>query len=190
VAHQMTVMTLQAEGARRLAGDSDPRVEAALDTIREAGHEALREMRMMVGLLRSTDSDQALAPQPGLHQLEELVAGMSEAGLDVDLEVVGSGPDLPDGIELSAYRIVQEALTNSLKHGGPSVTAKVSIHRLPQRLEIEVVDDGRGITARDGAGHGLVGMRERVALVGGTLEAGPRAGGGYRVQALLPLEHT
>ena len=190
VAHQMAVMTLQAEGARRLARDADPRVGEALDTIRRAGHDALAEMRRMVGLLRTegTDSAPDLAPQPGLGDLERLVDQMAEAGLDVEVQTHGAPRDLPSGIDLSAYRIIQESLTNTLKHGGPGVRAVVDVTYGRDQVDVRIVDDGAGATSdANGGGHGLVGMRERVALVDGRLEVGPAPDGGYRVHAVLPV---
>ncbi len=190
VAHQMAVMTLQAEGARRLASNADPRVVAALDTIKDAGHQALTEMRRMVGLLR-TDGDAeptALDPQPGIGSIDQLVAGMREAGLAVDLTERGERPRVSDGVGLNVYRIVQESLTNTLKHGGPNVSAVVALDYGPDCIDIEVTDDGRGAAALGDSGHGLVGMRERVALLDGRLEAGPKPGGGYRVSASIPVD--
>lgn len=132
-----------------------------------------------------------MGPQPGLQQLDSLAAQVSEAGLPVEVTVEGRRLDLPASIELSAYRIVQEALTNSLKHSGAS-RAQVTIRYRPSSLEIEVVDDGRGTEARrstaDKGGRGLIGMRERVAVFGGELSAGPARTGGYRVHARLPLD--
>jgi signal transduction histidine kinase len=193
VAHQMAVMTLQAEGARRLADDADPRVASALDTIRSAGHESLDEMRRMVGLLRSDDAgpvEPDLGPQPGLDDLGRLVAAMEEAGLEVTVLTEGEPRRLPSGIDLNAYRIIQESLTNALKHGGPDVHARVLIRYGSDSVDVDVSDDGRGAAAAagNGGGHGLVGMRERVALVSGSFAAGPAPGGGFRVHAVLPVE--
>lgn len=191
VAHQMTVMTLQAEGARRLAGDSDSRVAAALDTIRKTGHDALTEMRRMVGLLRDSAGaeDPALSPQPGLADLDHLVAQMRKAGLRVSLERTGSERELPSGLDLSAFRIVQESLTNALKHGGSEVSATVEVNHGADCLDLLITDDGRGARTHpdNGSGQGLVGMRERVAMLQGELTAGPLPAGGFRVHASLPI---
>ena len=190
VAHQMTVMTLQAEGARRIAKDSDARVLDALDTIRNAGHEALSEMRRMVGLLRTGPDDVDLEPQPGVDRLEELVGQMQEAGLTVELSREGTPRQLAPGIDVNVYRIVQESLTNVLRHGGPGATATVTLRYAPTSIEVDVADDGRGAASSlngDGGGHGIVGMRERVALLDGQLRAGPRPGGGFEVHAMIPV---
>ena len=193
VAHQMAVVTVQAEGASRIGGEIDPRVAQALDTIRQSGHDALVEMRRLVGLLRSGKDDGAaeLEPQPGLDRLDDLVRQMKEAGLPVAVTLEGSPRPLPPGLDLSAYRIVQESLTNTLKHGGPGAAADVKIRYDDTLLTLEVTDDGRGAAADassgSSAGHGLVGMRERVALHHGELTVGPRRGGGFAVAARLPV---
>lgn len=188
VAHQMMVMTLQAEGASRIAGGDDPRVAEALNTIRDSGRAGLAEMRRMVGLLRTDPTgDTELSPQPSLDRLDQLVGHFRSAGLPVDVEVVGEVRDLPDGVDLSAYRIVQESLTNALKHGGPEVSATVRLDYRDDVLDITVIDDGRGPIGDPGTGHGLVGMRERTALLGGDLRAGAHSGGGFEVRARLPV---
>jgi two-component sensor histidine kinase len=154
----------------------------------ETGRQALVEMRRLVEMLRKDDEELALAPQPSLVHLELLVQQVREAGLPVELSVEGEPRALPPGVDLSAYRIVQEALTNALKHAGPA-RARVTVRYAPDELELEIADDGAGSTSRtDGGGHGLVGMRERVAVFGGVLEADRRAGGGYRLRATLPLQ--
>lgn len=187
VAHQMTVMTLQAEGASRLAGDSDPRVVQALQTIKNAGHSALTDMRHMVGLLRDRDDSGELAPMPGLGELAELVEQMVSAGLPTTLVVSGDPVDLGEGAGLSAYRIVQESLTNVLRHGGSGAKAEVNLRYDPDSVVVEVLDDGRGAAAPDsGRGHGIVGMTERVAVLSGDFSAGPRQGGGFQVKATIP----
>jgi signal transduction histidine kinase len=188
VAHQMAVINLQAEGARRLISNgSDTRVAEALDTIRRTSHDALIEMRRMVGLLRgATEETSALKPQPGLGDLDRLVEQMREAGLQVKLERRGETADLPSGIGLSAYRIVQESLTNALKHGGEQVRADVLVTYHDDRVEIEVTDDGTGDGPGGGTGQGLVGMRERVSVLDGELTTGRLPGGGFRVHATLP----
>lgn len=189
VAHQMAVMTVQAEGAGRLAADADPRVTGALKTISETGHEGLAEMRKMVGLLR-TGSDPALPLEPsaGLDRLERLVEQMGGAGLEIDLQVSGTPVSLPNVVDLGAYRVVQESLTNTLRHGGPDARAVVSIGYRDARVEIRVSDDGRGAAAAgDGSGQGITGMRERVLLLGGDFSAGPKPGGGFEVRASIPV---
>ena len=190
VAHQMTVMTLQAEGARRIADGSDPRVIEALKTISDAGHSALIEMRRMVGLLRAPEEEFETEPLPRLSDLEQLVDKVRAAGVPVDLEVGGRTRPLADGAELSAYRIVQESLTNAVRHGGPDVTAKVAIKYGEDQLDVLIQDDGRGASADtgDGAGQGIVGMRERIAVLGGEFSAGPQLGGGYKVHATIPVD--
>ncbi len=190
VAHQMTVMTLQADGARRIADGSDPRVVQALETISDAGHSALTEMRRMVGLLRAPEDTSETEPLPRLADVEQLVKQVRAAGLPVDLEVEGDVRRLADGTELSAYRIVQESLTNSVRHGGPDVTAKVAISYSEDHLNLLILDDGRGASAESGdeIGHGIVGMRERIAVLGGEFSAGPGTGGGYEVHAIIPTE--
>jgi signal transduction histidine kinase len=191
VAHQMTVMTIQAEGARRIAKDADPRIQEALDTIKATGHSALVEMRRMVGLLRETEGHSpGLAPLPRLTNLSSLVEKIRSAGVPVELSVEGDARPLADGVELSAYRIVQESLTNAVQHGGPGVSAEVAVIYGDDALDVMVIDDGRGAAAAssNGGGNGLVGMRERVAVLGGSFEAGPKNGGGYRVHARIPYQ--
>jgi signal transduction histidine kinase len=186
VAHAISVMVLQARGGRRsLASDPEETCEA-LDTIEVTGSAALAEMRRLLGMLRRDDEEIALAPQPSLRHLEALAAQVREAGLGVELSVEGEPVELPPGVDLSAYRIVQEALTNVLKHAGPA-TARVVIRYGDHDLELEIADTGVGASAGDAEGHGLVGMRERVSLYGGKVEAGPRDGGGFTVRARLPL---
>ena len=190
VAHQMTVMTLQAEGARRVADGSDPRVVKALETISDAGHSALTEMRRMVGLLRAPEEESETEPLPRLADVEHLVEKVRAAGVPVDLDVEGDVRRLAEGTELSAYRIVQESLTNSVRHGGPDVTAKVAIEYKEDHLDVLILDYGRGASTDtgDGVGHGIVGMRERIAVLGGEFSAGPKKGGGYQVHAVIPIE--
>jgi signal transduction histidine kinase len=187
VAHAISVIVLQARGARRsLATDPDETREA-LDMIEETGTDALAEMRRLLGMLRTQDEDIALAPRPSLRYVDALAAQVREAGLPVDLSVEGEPIELPPGVDLSAYRIVQEALTNALKHAGPA-TARVIVRYGEDDLELEIADTGPGEAASDGEGHGLVGMRERVSLYGGRLQVGPRHGGGFAVRARLPLD--
>jgi signal transduction histidine kinase len=185
VSHNLSVVVLQAGGARA-QGEHAP--AATLEKIERSSRQALTEMRRLLGVLRESPADAELAPQPGLAQIGTLAATMRAAGLPVELTIDGEYDDLLPALDLSAYRIVQEALTNTLKHAG-SARARVHIRRGPDALTIDVVDDGSGRPARDSfaPGHGLVGMRERVALFGGTLNAAPRPDGGFAVHAWLPL---
>jgi signal transduction histidine kinase len=187
VAHSMSVIVVQA-GAERLAlPEEATSTREVLRSIEETGRQALVEMRRLVEMLRKDDEELALAPQPSLAHLELLVEQVREAGLPVELSVEGEPRALPPGVDLSAYRIVQEALTNALKHAGPA-RARGIVRYAPNQLELEVADDGAGTTSSaDGGGHGLVGMRERVAVFGGVLEADRRVEGGYRLRATLPL---
>jgi signal transduction histidine kinase len=188
VAHSVSVMVVQAGAARTLLTREPPRATEALLAVESGGREALGELRRLLGLLTDADAEPALSPQPGLAQLERLVQRVGAAGLPVDLRVAGTPCQLPPGLDLAAYRIVQEALTNALKHAGPA-HATVQITRGPHKLAIEVSDDGRGASGEAAGGHGLVGMRERVAVYGGRLEAGPRAQGrGFALRVELPLE--
>jgi signal transduction histidine kinase len=185
IAHNVSMMVVQA-GAERRVLDGDVGTREVLETIERIGRGALTEMRRLVGMLRSDAAD-SLAPQPGLGDLPTLVAQVRESGLPVDLMIEGERRELPVGIELSAYRIVQEALTNALKHAGEA-RASVRVRYEPESLELEIVDDGAGAAAPVASGgHGLVGMRERVALYGGRLDTGRRAGGGFAVRVLLPI---
>jgi signal transduction histidine kinase len=186
VAHHMSVMVVQA-GAARAVADTDPTAAAeALRQIEGSGRAGLTEMRRLLEILKSDDPDGARAPQPGLDRLDDLLDGMRATGLPVEAVVEGSPRPLPQAVDLSAYRIVQEALTNTLKHAGEA-HARVLLRYRPDALEIEVADDGRGALESDGGGQGLIGMRERVQLFGGTLESGPRPGGGFVVRARLSL---
>ena len=183
VAHAVGVIVLQARGARH--ADAAERDEA-LDAIEATGANALTEMRRLLHMLRAEDEDVALAPQPSLAHLDLLVSQVRDAGLPVELHIEGEQRDLPPGVDVSAYRIVQEALTNVLKHAGPA-RARVRVRYEPDALELEIADTGVGTANGDGPGHGLAGMRERVAVFGGRLDSGPRASGGYRIRARLPL---
>jgi signal transduction histidine kinase len=185
IAHNVSMMVVQAGAERRVLDGTNGSTKEVLVTIERIGRGALTEMRRLVGMLRS-DAGDPLAPQPGLDDLPTLVERVRAAGLPVELRVEGERRELPVGIELSAYRIVQEALTNALKHAG---RAQASVHVRYGRdsLELEVVDDGAGAQAPVASGgHGLVGMRERVALYGGRLDAGRRPTGGFAVRVLLP----
>jgi signal transduction histidine kinase len=143
-------------------------------------------MRRLLGMLRRSDEELALAPQPGLRELARLVEHVRAAGLPVQVATEGEARELPPGVDLSAYRIVQEALTNALRHAGPA-RARVLIRYGPDDLDLEIADDGPGTGDGSGAGYGLIGMRERVSLYGGELQAGPRPEGGYALRVRLPL---
>jgi signal transduction histidine kinase len=185
IAHNVSMMVVQAGAERRVLDAKGGSTREALETIERIGRGALTEMRRMVGMLRS-DSTAPLAPQPGLDDLPTLVGQVCEAGLPVELQVEGEPRQLPVGIELSAYRIVQEALTNALKHAGES-HACVRVHYGADSLELEIVDDGGGAAQPvSGGGHGLIGMRERVALYNGRFDAGRLSDGGFAVRVLLP----
>ena len=187
VAHNLSIMVVQAGAERRALGAERPETSDVLATIEDTGRAAMAEMRRLLGMLRRSDDELALAPQPSLRHLDALVAQVSEAGLPVDLRIEGEPRPLAPGIDLSAYRIVQEALTNALKHAGPA-RARVTVRYGDNELDIEIADDGAGAADEAPAGgHGLVGMRERVALFGGDLAAGAKRGGGYAVRARLPL---
>lgn len=187
VAHSVSVMTVQAGAVRRLLRPDQVRERQALETVEATGREALTEMRRLVGLLRQQSSMPEFAPQPSMRTLDVLVGTVRETGLPVDLSVEGEPRDLPPGVDLSAYRVIQEALTNALKYAGPA-RAWVTIRWLERHVVLEIANDGRSEPGGDGAGHGLMGLRERVALVGGTVDSGPREGGGFVVTARLPLE--
>lgn len=186
VGHSVSVMTVQASGVRRLLRPDQQREREALLVVERTGREALAEMRRMVGVLRRPEEGPALAPQPSLEHLDRLVEQAREAGLPVDLHIEGHAVDLPVGLDLTAYRLVQEGLTNAIKHAGAN-RAEVVVHYGDGQVEVTVSDDGRGMGVGDGGGHGLVGMRERVSVYGGELDAGPQPGGGYRLHATLPV---
>ncbi|WP_406044435.1 sensor histidine kinase [Micromonospora sp. NBC_00898] len=189
VAHHVSVMGVLATGARRVLRRDPDTADEAIATIEETSRATLREMRRLLDVLR-TDAEPAadLAPQPGLAGIEALVEQVREAGLPVTLRVDGTPGPMEEGVALAVYRIVQEALTNALKHAG-AATALVRLTFADGSLAVEVTDTGRGpAPTPDRIGHGLVGMRERVALYGGILRTGPRPGGGFRVYARIPLE--
>jgi signal transduction histidine kinase len=197
VAHHVSVMTVQAGAARRILDKDPDRAREAMVTIEDVGRTTLDEMRRIVGVLRTErDADAVgpeLSPQPGVREIGALVDHVRETGLSVQLRMEGEPRPLPPGVNLAAYRLIQEALTNSLKHAGPRARAWVRVRYGPKDLTVEVEDDGRGVAAAlagdgDNPGHGLVGMRERVALYGGELRIGPRSGGGFDVRARFPLE--
>ncbi len=190
VAHSISEMVVQASGVRYSLTDDQEREREALRSVEQIGREALTEMRRMLGVMPGGGDDQPaeLAPQPGLAHLDRLVAQMENAGLPVTLHVEGERPTLPVGIDLSAYRIVQEGLANALTHAN-CAHADVTVRYAGHGVEVEISDDGSAVNGTGRSeGESLAGMRERVALYGGTLETGPRAGGGYLVRAQLPVE--
>jgi signal transduction histidine kinase len=185
IAHTMSVMTVQAGAAEEMLRVDPARALEPVQAVQEAGRQALVEMKRLVGVLREDHAELGLEPQPGLADVERLVGQVRGAGLRVELRVEGEPRPLPLGVDLSAYRVVQEALTNALKHAG-GAPAVVTIRYGNSDVEIEVADEGRHNRSGEG-GHGLVGMRERVGIFGGTFHAGPRESGGFAVRALLPL---
>ena len=189
VAHHVSVMGVLATGARRTGRRDPAAADGALASIEETGRSAMRELRRLLDVLRTEEEPAELAPQPGIAGVHALVEQIRDTGLPVSLRIDGEPPDLDPGVALAVYRIVQEALTNTIKHAGPA-RAEVRLSCDPHALAIEVTDDGRGpVRPPDGVGHGLVGIRERVALYGGELRTGPRLGGGYRVYAKIPVDH-
>jgi signal transduction histidine kinase len=179
-------MVLHAGAVRTRLAPRQEQERDGLLTIESTGREALAEMRRLLGAMRADSEGVELGPQPGLDRLDQLVDHIRASGLAVQVRVEGDPVPLAAGIDLSAYRIVQEGLTNTLKHAGPA-RAEIVLRYGSSDVEVEVVDDGHAAREADSAGHGLVGMRERVKLYGGDFEAGPRAGGGFVVRARLPL---
>jgi len=187
VAHSMSVMIVQA-GAARTVVDRDPAAaQAAISHVEETGRAGLAEMRRLIGVLTDADETASTAPMPGLAELEPLLDTVRAAGLPVEVVRTGTPGELSAGADLAAYRVIQESLTNALKHAG-SANARVSMNFADDRLTIEVADDGVGPALVPGLGHGLIGMRERVGVFGGTLTTGERPGGGFVVRAEIPLE--
>jgi signal transduction histidine kinase len=192
VAHHVSVMGVQAGAARRVLQKHPEKAEEALSNIEAASREAVQEMHRLLGFLRQEPEETSLAPQPGMSQLTTLVDQMRDAGLPVELQIEGAQRALPPSVDLSAYRIVQEALTNTLRHAGPA-RAQVKVNYADSAVDIEVLDNGRGPNepdSPDSTGHGLIGMRERVTLLGGKFQAGHHPGVGYSVRAHLPLDGT
>ncbi len=186
VAHSVSVMVIQAQAGQRLISDA-AQAGTAFRSIEASGREALVELRRLLAILRTADDQLVIGPQPGLGSLESLIEQVREAGLPVELRIEGHQVPLPPGVDLSAYRIVQEALTNTIKHAGPA-KAGVILRYNTSALELEITDTGTGSAPGGiGTGHGLIGMRERTTLLGGDLVTGSRDGGGYLVRARLPL---
>jgi len=186
IAHHVSMIVLQAGAERRVLGDANASTREVLKTVEQSGRSALTETRRLLGMLRG-DANDPLTPQPGLDDVPMLVGQLRDAGLPVELSIDGERRELPVGIELSAYRIVQEALTNALKHAGDA-RATVHLRYGSDSLELEIVDDGQGGSKRtSGGGHGLVGMRERVALYGGRFDASRRPSGGFAIRVVLPI---
>lgn len=190
VAHSLSVIIAQADGGRFVASQHPERAADVLGTIGDTGRAALADMRSLLGVLRQ-DEQTTFGPQPGPAVLPELVQRVEAAGLPVRLEVEGRLDDLPQALGMSLFRLVQEALTNVMKHAGEGASASVVIRRTATHVEVEIIDDGRGVDAgSDGLGHGITGMRERVGVYGGELIAGPLPGRGFRVLATLPLSSS
>jgi signal transduction histidine kinase len=187
VAHAVSVMVLQAGAVRHRLPDAQPEAAEALRSVEQTGRAALAEMRRLLGAMRRDSEDVDLAPQPGLGSLDSLVEAFGRAGLPVGLRVEGEHEPLPGALDLSAYRIVQEGLTNTLKHAHAS-RADVVIRFEPDKVKIDIRDDGDGPSTTDGLGHGLVGVRERVKIYGGEMTAGRGRGGGFLLSTSLPLE--
>lgn len=187
VSHAISVTVLQARGGRAMVGRDEEAVRRALDAIEQTNTAALSDMRRLLAVLRDTDTDEGrAAPQPSLANLGRLLDQARSAGPTIELEVEGEAGPVPPGVDLSAYRIIQEALTNVLKHAGPTAKASVLVAYSDEDLRVTVTDDGIGRTPGNPSGHGLAGIRERVAVVGGTVEAGPGPDGGFVVSARLP----
>ena len=187
VAHSMSIIAVQSGVGAHVLDSQPEEARKALAAVEATSRQALAEMRRLLGVLRQeAEPSGSQTPSPGLAEVDALAADVARAGARVEVRIEGTRPELPLGLDLSAYRIVQEALTNVVRHAGPA-TARVRIRYAPDTVDIEVVDDGRGAgTGR--AGHGIAGMRERAALYGGSLDAGPLPDGGFRVAARLPVE--
>jgi signal transduction histidine kinase len=182
-------MVVQSGAVRRLLRPDQERERDALIAVEGIGREALTEMRRLLEILREPEESGALSPQPTLDRVDALVEQVREAGLPVQLNVEGKVVPLPPGVDLCAFRIVQEALTNTIKHAGPA-QAEVHVRYGGEDVEIEVSDNGQGMNGAGDGGHGLLGMRERAVLCGGTLETGAAPGGGFAVRARLPIHRA
>jgi signal transduction histidine kinase len=185
IAHSVSVIIVQAGAAEPLVVEDPGQAREALRSIRSTASDALGEMRRLLGILREHGDELGLAPQPSVASLDSLLEQAGAAGLTVALQVEGERRPLAPGVDLAAYRIVQEALTNTRKHA-KAARAEVTVRYAPSSIEVEVVDDGATAAVGNETGHGLIGMRERVALYGGVLDAGPCPGGGFAVRAVLP----
>jgi signal transduction histidine kinase len=193
VAHGMSVISVQAAAAQEIVHTDPVKAAEVMGRIENVGRQSLNEMRRMPGVLRNGDDDfsASLAPQPSLADVPGAVEQSTDAGVATNLVVSGDVRDLPPGIELAGFRVVQEALTNVLKHAGPTASATVTIEYGSDDVVIDISDNGRGAVSRlsnSGGGNGLIGMSERVEIYGGELSAGPRVGGGFAVSATLPLD--
>ena len=187
VGHSVSVMTVQASAVRRLLLPGQEKEREALEVVEQTGRQALAEMRRLVGVLRRPEEAPALAPQPSLEHLDKLVEQVRESGLPVELRVEGEAVQLPGGVDLTAYRFVQEGLTNALRHARAD-HAEVLVRYGDGEIELQVTDNGTGGGDGSGGGHGLVGMRERIAVYGGELDAAARPEGGFQLRARLPVE--
>ncbi len=190
VAHSLSVIVVQADGGRYAAEKDPEAAKRTLETIAESSRSALAEMRRLLGLLRAGDGVEAMAPQPGVPDIHSLVDNVAASGLPVSLEVVGRPREVDGGTGLTIYRVVQEGLTNTMKHGGPEASATVRLEYGTHDLTVYVADDGSGPggwPGRDSTGQGLRGMRERVELHGGNVLVRARPGGGFELKATLPL---
>ena len=189
IAHCVSLMVVQAGAAEQVLDRQPARAREALRAIGDSGRGALADLRRLLALLRQGELDPGLAPQPGTGDLDTLAAQVRAAGLPVQLDVEGDPQILPPGIDLAVFRVVQEALTNTLKHAQPGAKASVVVRYRPDVVQVTVTDDGKpaGQAGEGTSGHGLAGMRERLALYGGDLQAGQQPGGGYQLAASLPL---
>jgi len=187
LSHSISLMVLQAAGAREVLAAQPARAAEALAAIEQTGRQSLVEVRRLLGVLRGVEDAPPLSPQPGLDDIGELVLQVRDAGLRVHVAMAGERQPLDPSVDLTAYRIIQESLTNVVKHAGEATVGVLLDYRRPGVLQLEIVDDGRGPTMDAPGGNGLMGMHERAMLVGGHLEAGPRPEGGFRVTASLPL---
>lgn len=185
VSHALTITVLQARGGRKMLGVDDGEVRRSLEAIEHTNSQALGDMRRLLSLMRDTDDKANTQPQPSLARLDSLVAELRGSGLPVDLNISGAADGIPPGVDLSAFWIIQESLTNVVKHGGPVATASVTVTYRNDGVDINISDNGSGSDAPDARGLGLIGIRERVAVVGGQVETGPGESGGFAVRAKL-----
>ena len=186
MAHNVSVMTVQAGVARLVVSDDPDRAQEAIGAVEEAGRQALDELRHLLGVLRPDGASDELNPQPALSQISKLVDQLRQTGMSISLTSEVRS-ELPVRVDLFAYRIVQEALTNVLKHAGTGASSEVRIEEIEGHIEIEVTNTGSGATTLPGSGQGIMGMQERAVSLGGTFAAGPRPDGGFRVHATLPI---